>query len=425
MKKYSLHILFFLLLLAPLCKCQWVQQNVPFTSGIFNDMKFINANTGFITNSNSIMIKTTNSGFNWFVNNNFAYGLISLVDSTCMYVTGYNNLFGKIFKSTNCGTTWDTVQSNYSEVYSGLYFFNKDTGIISGTDSYWTYIWKTTDGGQSKALMSTINWSGGGKLFFLKEKVNGEYWGVVYNGHLWYKTINSGINWVSMPNVPDYPVSCIFFINQFTGWATINNYINYVLYTTNGGINWGMQNLPATYSAHDVYFANPRKGWIGFGQNICATSNGGVNWGMQSIPGTVPTSSKLFFLDSLTGWTTAYLYTLAHTTDGGGIINQISNSNEQLSKDYLLYQNYPNPFNPSTRIKYKVESTKQIKLIVFDILGKEITTLVNQKQKPGEYEVTFNATLHGTTSPLPSGVYYYVLYADGVRVDAKKMLMIK
>jgi hypothetical protein len=94
-------------------------------------------------------------------------------------------------------------------------------------------------------------------------------------------------------------------------------------------------------------------------------------------------------------------------------------------KSYL-YQNYPNPFNPVTKIKFDVVSgfplgaygNDKVVLKVFDILGKEIQTLVNEKLQPGSYEVTFNA------SQYPSGVYFYKLTTEGFS-ETKKMLMIK
>jgi hypothetical protein len=85
---------------------------------------------------------------------------------------------------------------------------------------------------------------------------------------------------------------------------------------------------------------------------------------------------------------------------------------------YSLSQNFPNPFNPSTRIHYSIPRVGFVRLIVFDILGKEITTLVNESQRAGVYETTFNA------SQYPSGVYFYRLTTDGFR-DTKKMILIK
>ncbi|MFZ4592236.1 MAG: T9SS type A sorting domain-containing protein [Ignavibacteria bacterium] len=396
------------------CLCQnWVQQSVPFTTGYFNDMKFVNENTGFISNSTPLFIKTTNAGYNWQVLNDFTVYSLSIVDSMYMYGAGYRNGYGKLYKSTNCGVTWDSLLQN-SPIFSSLYFFNRDTGIICGGDGAWDYIWRTTDGGLTKNLMITINWSSWTKLFFAKEKVNGEYFGLIYNGPQWYKTTNSGLNWQQMPNLPISNIRCIFFLNKDTGWVTVGNTVNYVLYTTNG--TRLTQTFPYSTDAIDIYFANPRRGWIASGQNIFATSNGGNNWGTQIIP--TGTSSKLFFLDSLTGWSTVFSYNLAHTINGGGPITQIVN-NEQTIKDYKLYQNYPNPFNATSNIKYIIPKSSNVRIEVMDILGRNIKTLVNEKQTAGTYQVLFDA------DNLPSGVYFYTLFADGAIIDAKRLLYLK
>lgn len=86
--------------------------------------------------------------------------------------------------------------------------------------------------------------------------------------------------------------------------------------------------------------------------------------------------------------------------------------------NYNLYQNYPNPFNPVTTIKYDLVKNGNVKLAVYDILGREITILVNEQQQPGRYEVQFNA------SNLSSGVYIYQLISDEY-ISSKKMILIK
>ncbi len=85
---------------------------------------------------------------------------------------------------------------------------------------------------------------------------------------------------------------------------------------------------------------------------------------------------------------------------------------------YDLYQNYPNPFNPSTVIKYAIPHQSQVVLKIYDILGREVTTLVNGERQPGIYEVNFNA------SSLASGVYIYSLRA-GNYISQKKLLLLK
>jgi hypothetical protein len=95
---------------------------------------------------------------------------------------------------------------------------------------------------------------------------------------------------------------------------------------------------------------------------------------------------------------------------------------EQLSptapKTFLLEQNYPNPFNPSTTIRYQLPVASEVKLEVYDVLGKKIATLVNERQSAGSYQVVWNA------SGLSSGTYFYRLQA-GTFVETKKMIMVK
>ena len=89
-------------------------------------------------------------------------------------------------------------------------------------------------------------------------------------------------------------------------------------------------------------------------------------------------------------------------------------------------QNYPNPFNQSTIIQFKVESLKFIKLIVFDVTGKEIAMLINEEKQAGEYTVRFDARLGGaSTGELASGIYFYQLISNGNIMDTRKMIYLR
>ncbi len=110
---------------------------------------------------------------------------------------------------------------------------------------------------------------------------------------------------------------------------------------------------------------------------------------------------------------------------GDTILTEITNLNTGISDKFALYQNYPNPFNPSTKIKFDIPAPHLYKggqggvsLKVFDILGKEITTLVNEKLNPGTYEVTFDG------SNFASGIYFYQLKA-GEFFGVKKLVLLK
>jgi enterochelin esterase family protein len=92
--------------------------------------------------------------------------------------------------------------------------------------------------------------------------------------------------------------------------------------------------------------------------------------------------------------------------------------NGDIPSAYILEQNYPNPFNPSTRIVYRVKSREFVELRVYDLLGRELATLVNEVKQPGKYETTFNA------DGLASGVYLYRLEA-GRFIDVKKFILLR
>ena len=104
----------------------------------------------------------------------------------------------------------------------------------------------------------------------------------------------------------------------------------------------------------------------------------------------------------------------------------VDKDNETFPDDYVLYQNYPNPFNPTTKIKYTIPSVEtrhasslqMVTLKVYDVLGNEVATLINEEKAAGEYEVEFNAR------NLPSAVYFYQLKA-GSFVETKKMILVK
>jgi hypothetical protein len=99
-------------------------------------------------------------------------------------------------------------------------------------------------------------------------------------------------------------------------------------------------------------------------------------------------------------------------------VTDVDENNTLLPTEFSLSQNYPNPFNPSTSIQYAINSRQLVTLKVYDILGSEVATLVNQEQSVGNYKVDFNA------SHLSSGVYFYQLKA-GEFVQSKKMILIK
>ena len=128
------------------------------------------------------------------------------------------------------------------------------------------------------------------------------------------------------------------------------------------------------------------------------------------------------FTDSLHFYTNSKINSVLLLAVEGDGINDVENTNNG-NFTFALEQNYPNPFNPSTIIKYSIPTnvkseTPNVKIVVFDILGREVATLINKQQKAGNYEVSFDA------SNLTSGIYFYRLQSGRTSIN-KKMILIK
>jgi N-acetyl-anhydromuramyl-L-alanine amidase AmpD len=113
-----------------------------------------------------------------------------------------------------------------------------------------------------------------------------------------------------------------------------------------------------------------------------------------------------------TGWSSgAYLKIIPPPVE-------VKEKSNEIPSKFTLYQNYPNPFNPTTTIEFDIPERTNVKLVIYDILGREIETLIDKELEPGKYKLNFTAT------NLPSGVYFYTLKTPK-SIQTKKMLLIK
>jgi len=138
-----------------------------------------------------------------------------------------------------------------------------------------------------------------------------------------------------------------------------------------------------------------------------------------------PETDKDYFDDLHLRWDTegqriAQVIPLIGSTDS----NFVSVEDEEIPKDFYLSQNYPNPFNPVTSIQYAVSSRQFVTLKVYDILGREVATLVNEEKSEGKYEVEFSTGHSGEVRNLTSGIYFYRLQT-GNFIETKKMILMK
>jgi hypothetical protein len=238
------------------------------------------------------------------------------------------------------------------------------------------------------------------------------------------KTTNGGENWFLQYERSDIGFISIDFENNDVGWILGQHYIplggfgwgTYILKTTTSGNTWEEQEFWYGEMPSNC-FSNMQRGWIiSRGPDIYTTFDGGENWSEQNSPSSYGLSS-VHFVDSSTGWIVGWDGTILKTINGG-VSSIEENELVGIPSSFELSQNYPNPFNPSTKIQYSIPHRSNVIFKVFDVLGNEIETLVNENKPSGTYEITWYA------ENLPSGVYIYRLQA-GDFIESKKMILMK
>ncbi len=388
----------------------WFQQVLPVNDQI-NDIFFLDSLTGWVVtqggNSDTARImKTTDSGNSWTVqiDSLFNIAVIQFTDNNTGYAAGGNGR-AKFLKTTNGGILWTVTTpfgSSISDV-KDIFYVNNDTGWFCSDDPAAGGIYKTTNGSLNWVLQASSTYQPK-KLFFINKDTG---WAGSADWKL-YRTTNGGTNW-SLQFTFTQQINDIFFFNQFIGVTSSG----FSYRTTDGGFNWSQVNDGGI----ELSFVDDSVGWAGSNFNkVMKTSNGGGSWFRQTSP--IFENPSTFGIETLKAW--AGGSGLIKTTDGGGPPVGITQIGTEIPTEYKLFQNYPNPFNPKTIIRYNVRrQTSNVKLIVFDLQGKQVEELVNQKQNPGTYEVDF------TGDKLSSGIYFYSLIIDGKVEDTKRMILIK
>jgi len=423
-------------------------------------IKFIDQNIGWAVGDNGVILKSTNGGVDWIIksknlNSRLANGYF--IDSENGWLAGG---YGTLFNTIDGGINWTEKSTSIPASFNDVYFINSTYGWVAGGGGN---IATTTNGGatwnaQNSGLTNSLK-----SISFLNENIG---FIVGFNGSL-LKTSNAGNIWTNdtMPSS-----------NQFTKIARSNNDIwicgydnsllsSLLLKSENGGLTWTNKFLLDSIALHALYtdansivigggkiqqsgpemvlFRSTDNGetWVqimslpgyqngnyvidfienNHGDYIALTlskiyysSSEGTDWQSEDFP--LEFLNSIFSSDSNTFWVAGGNSLLLKNSNSG--ITNIQGFQSSSPDNFYLSQNYPNPFNPSTKITYSVASLSNVILKVYDILGREVLTLVNEEKPAGRYEVSFNA------SSLASGVYFYQIKA-GSFVQTKKLMLLK
>jgi hypothetical protein len=209
------------------------------------------------------------------------------------------------------------------------------------------------------------------------------------------------------------------FVNATTGWA-VGAYqaTGSILHeTTLSGFVWTLQSAPTTNPLYGVSFTSVDSGTpVGSGGTIVHTTDGGAGWTIQQTS-TQQSLNAVSFVDSHNGIAVGDSGTILLTTNGGltGVAQQIQ---PEVPGLFHLEQNYPNPFNPGTKVRFTIREAGLATLKVFDVLGNEVATLVDEALNAGTFEVSFDA------GGRASGTYFYRL-RSGNTVLTRKMALLR
>jgi len=439
MKKINLFLVFYCSLVIThysFAQSGWFAQKNNDSNYYFRDLFFVNSNTGWVVGLGGKIVKTTNGGNNWIPqvsNTGYSLHIVRFINSQTGYAAGgsqYNNPFcfdyKILIKTTNGGETWfPVIEQSDDHVIKDLFLINGDSlyYVNAGTDmncmgNVGSFV-KTNNSGSNWLYLSPTNVSKYYALSFINPHTG---WTVCFRGtdvlphyRLFFKTTNGGANWTQLRS--DTALGYLNNAKKLKYFDTLSGYFCDVslFRTTNGGYNWNKYLATELQNNVSFHALNKDTLWVITGNGIYRTNNQGANWISQNTP-FASTLYNIYFIDKNTGWAVGSFGTIIKTTNGG--VTGLQNLNEIIPSSFSLSQNYPNPFNPTTIIRFQIKDSKTTTLKVFDLLGREVQTLVNEKLKPGEYEVTFNG------SALPSGVYFYKLQA-GDFTDTKKLVLIK
>lgn len=390
---------------------------------------------GGLQDNRSAFYQGTSAWYKTFVGD----GACSQVNSTNNNICYTEYTYGALSSSTDGGVTWNGPASGPPGSGSEANFCFNMPYVVCKSNSNILYaagvnMFKSLNGGSSwtqqfsftnqKALSIAVSGTGTDTAYVGVLPTNTSGVAAVY------RTVNGGTTWtnISGSSVPNrYPTR--ISVNQYNSkevYVTFGGFGSaHVLKSTNAGENWIniTNNLPDV-PAHSVLVdpVYPQNVYVGNDLGVYVSTNGGTSWN-----------------EYRSGMPYALVFDLTYvnisrkiraTTHGNGIWERklianpvaVHNNETGIPNEYKLYQNYPNPFNPVTTIKFDIPSktkTGFVKIEIFDMLGKKITSLINENLSAGSYSVNFDA------SSLPTGTYIYRLSADNKVISARKMLIIK
>lgn len=365
--------------------------------------------------------RSTDNGTTWSLGDGsyFQAGKTFMVHSSgTIYTAGG----GTVLRSTNNGISWSALPSTGSFLGPNVFAAGAGSGVVInnlGTlfgSVYGLGLYQSTNGGTSWNKVSAVT---DPYIHSLIMHTNGSIF--LGAGGVWRST-DGGTTWsklTALPNVNTYTIA-----GRTDGSIFVGTLGSGVFRSTNNGESWTAvsNGIPTTgnnivnnissiaFNSSGIYLATQ--------SGVYRSTNNGDSW--TTVNSGLPSSPAELICYSIVSKPSGELFVA--TADGRvyrtGALTAVAHQETVVPSTFSLSQNYPNPFNPSTTIAFDIPSAGVVSLTVFDLLGRQVTTLVNDHLQPGQYQTTWNAT------GMPSGVYLYRLQAGGF-VQTRKLILQK
>lgn len=384
------------------------------TIGTINKIFFINSSIGWAVTSRGGILKTTDAGNNWFAQLNVG---VSIIFNSVYFVDslyGWTANSDRPFKTTDGGTNW--VQQTNSGIWQSrdVFFTNRDTGWIVDNTS-WSLLKKTIDGG--------INWIAIPEIlnpfefhFFPDPK----HW-IINGTPQKYITEDGGYSWIDITT--DVPSG----FNNFNG---VTDFLGFAVGELGIVLRYFDETVPVELMDFTalIEYNKVSLNWI----TASETNNNGFfierikvdenYWKTLTFINGAGTSTNANFYsyrDRLNKFG-KYKYRLKQIDYNG----QYEYSNEievdYINKfDFYLSQNYPNPYNPATKIDFNIPEKTFVRIILYDVTGREIKKIIDQEMEAGNYSVSLSS------EGLSSGVYFYKMITGSGYTAVNKLTIIK
>jgi hypothetical protein len=419
------------------CTYSWSPQNSG-TTNILYTCKAVSELVGWAAGSGATVLRTTDGGNNW-INANPNPGIITgeirnmeALDDNTAFVTTESQTSTAVYKTSDGGDSWLQVYSNSDGFVKGIRMLDTENGIAIGSpiSNLWNVL-LTTDGGNTwhpspnRPSANIIHQAVHNSFQVSMPNI---YWGTSFTSI--FRSTDRGLTYTENQTTGAGIYIFSLFINSSgIGLAASTEMSR----STDGGITFQPHSVPGAGNIDGIEsYGNDF--WYIRGVKIFHSIDDGINWVEEyTAPSTL---THIDFPDNLNeckvGWAVGYGGTIHKMT--GSLVSSVDDQNE-MPAVYELCQNYPNPFNPSTIIQYTIGSLPNgqagqqfVTLKVYDLIGNEIATLVNEEKPAGSYEVEFStkggSAIGGDASKLSSGVYFYRLKAGSI-IETKKMILLR